>query len=113
MSKGSKSRITDKRRFDRNYDEIKWKKKERKAKKMKLWLISQNAIDGYDTYDSAVVAADTETEAKMMHPGTGEDIKPKPFPDWVCEPELVACEYIGEAKDGTQKGVICSRFNAG
>ena len=80
---------------------------------MKLWLISQDKNNGYDTYDSAVVAADTDTEAKMMHPFNGEDIKPEPWSDWVGEPEQVACEYIGEAKDGTQKGVICASFNAG
>jgi len=81
---------------------------------MKLWLISQDTNNGYDTYDSAVVAADTEPEAKMMHPSDGRDInKPEPWSCWVDEPEQVACEYIGEAKDGMQKGVICASFNAG
>jgi len=79
---------------------------------MKLWKISQDENDDYDTYDSAVVAAETETEAKMMSPGGG-DIRPEPYCSWVGSPDLVTCKYIGEAKDGTLKGVICASFNAG
>ena len=80
---------------------------------MKLWRISQTVNRDYDTYDSAVVAAETDTEAKMMHPMDGSVIKPEPFSDWVGDPNAVQCEYIGEAKDGTQKGVICASYNAG
>ena len=82
---------------------------------MKLWLISQDTNNDYDTYDSAVVAAETEAEAKMMHPSEGEDIGPEQSfaYTWVSYPAEVRCEYIGEAKDGTQKGVICASFNAG
>ena len=35
---------------------------------MKLWHISQSTNDDYDTFDSAVVAAETQAEAKHMHP---------------------------------------------
>jgi hypothetical protein len=35
---------------------------------MKLWKIWQNEQRGYDTYDSAVVAADTADLAKTLHP---------------------------------------------
>ena len=80
---------------------------------MKLWRISQNKNNDYDTYDSAVVAAESEAEAKMMHPSTGEDIKPELSGSWVDDPADVQCEYIGKAKDGTQKGVVCASFNAG
>lgn len=36
---------------------------------MKLYLISQNLVDGYDTYDSAVVAAKSEehTSIYILH----------------------------------------------
>lgn len=36
---------------------------------MKLWLISQDTNDDYDTYDCAVVSALTEQDARMTHPG--------------------------------------------
>ena len=35
---------------------------------MKLWCISQTDNDGYDTFDSAVVAAETESDARAIHP---------------------------------------------
>jgi hypothetical protein len=81
---------------------------------MKLWLISKDKNNGYDTYDSAVVAAETKAEAKLMNPSNGKniDIK-KPSPVWVGDPADVRCEYIGRSKKGTQKGVICASFNAG
>jgi hypothetical protein len=80
---------------------------------MKLWKISQDKNNDLDTYDSAVVAADTESEAKMMNPLNGKDIKPEPYSSWVGDPTDVQCEYIGEAKNGTQKGVVCASYNAG
>jgi hypothetical protein len=58
----------------------------------------------YDTYDSAIVAADSEEEARNMPVGDKYS--------W-CEPKDVQVEYIGEAKDGTEKGIILSSFNAG
>lgn len=79
---------------------------------MKLWFISQTKNNDYDTYDSAVVAAESEADAKMIHPSNGRDIRTENFPTWVSDPADVQCEYIGEAKDGTQKGVICASFNA-
>jgi len=36
---------------------------------MNLYLISQDVNDGYDTYDSAVVCSESESDARMMHPG--------------------------------------------
>jgi len=80
---------------------------------MKLWKISQDKNNDWDTYDSAVVAAQTEAEAKMMHPSTGEAIKDEYSSSWVGSPDDVTCEYIGEAKDETEKGVVFASFNAG
>lgn len=73
---------------------------------MKLFLIMQTMRRGYDSYDSAVVAAETENDAQQMHPGDGG------WYTWV-EPQYVAAQYLGEAVDGTEAGVICSSFNAG
>lgn len=41
---------------------------------MKLWLISQDFNDGYDTCDSAVVASETEEGAKIIHPASSSPI---------------------------------------
>ena len=81
---------------------------------MKLWLISQNKNNGYDTYDSAVVAAETEAEARLIHP-SGDEWDGKSdgiYDSWVDATE-VAVYLIGEAIEGQKAGVICASFNAG
>lgn len=81
---------------------------------MKLYLIEQGYNNDYDTYDSAVVAAESEKEARFTHPGEdpdwdGEDLV---WGGW-CHVEYVRATYIGEAAEGTNAGVILASFNAG
>lgn len=82
---------------------------------MKLFLISQTVNVGYDTFDSAVVAAPNEEAAALMYPGDGESILTYAYAtnSWVKDPKLVTVKYIGQAARGTKAGVICSSFNAG
>jgi hypothetical protein len=78
---------------------------------MKLYLISQDICTGWDTYDSAVVAAENENDARDMHPnGTllSEDLDSG---SWATNPKHVDVEYLGETK--REKGVVCASFNAG
>lgn len=82
---------------------------------MKLFLISQSENNNYDTYDSAVVAAETEEIAKAMDPSSGN---PKVFGgeycgDWCKSLDGVNVLYLGEAAEGITQGVICASFNAG
>jgi len=83
---------------------------------MKLFKISQSERGGYDTYDSAVVAAETEEEAALTYPGIESD-KPitewDKYSGWASSPANVYVEYLGEASDGIERGVIVSSFNAG
>lgn len=82
---------------------------------MKLWLISQNVNEQYDTYDCAVVAAPTAEYAKTIHPG-GNPAKGNPDwgYSWAPESSDVKAVLIGEAVDGTEAGtVLCASFNAG
>jgi len=96
---------------------------------MKLFLISQSKNNGYDTYDSAVVCAESSAEAIKHNPSGDYDYEEKtndnPYSEedefifadcdygsWV-KKEFVDVEYIGEAKEGSTAGVICSSFNAG
>lgn len=39
---------------------------------MNIYLLSQTENDGYDTYDSCVVIAENEEEAKTIHPANNE-----------------------------------------
>jgi hypothetical protein len=84
---------------------------------MNLYLISQEENNGYDTYDSAVVFANNEDEARNTNPSTGcpmewEDTS-SGIPSWCRYPESVKVELLGVAIEGSENGVICSSFNAG
>jgi hypothetical protein len=72
---------------------------------MKLWLISQDFNSGWDTFDSAVVAADSEEEAR--------NTQVDPYGGAWCKPEHVQVRLIGEALPLTSAGVVLASFNAG
>ena len=100
---------------------------------LKLYLISQNVNNGYDTFSAAVVCAENEEDAKRVHPHDGfkayfdeekkqfwtkrVDGKPYLFEDkyetWTNDLKKIRVEYLGEVKEGIKKGVICSSFHAG
>ncbi len=82
---------------------------------MKLWKLTQSEHRGWDTYDTCIVAAESEEEAKQIHPN---DISTLPWETmayhcWASIPEFVQAELIGEAVEGTREGVILASFNAG
>ena len=84
-----------------------------KVWQMKLWLIKQEVNINYDSFDSAVVAAETEEEARNIHPKESWGIRLHNEWDvmsW-CKKEDVEIEYIGETDK--PKGVILASFNAG
>jgi len=96
---------------------------------MNLYLISQDLNNNYDTYDSAVVAAKSEDDARKIHPtgfvthikdglwmGTrgGEEYETQN--DGYCwvkfsEIDQIKVEYLG--KTSKERGVILASFNAG
>lgn len=100
---------------------------------MKLWHIARTDRGGYDTYDSAVVAAPDEAQARSIHPdgvwkwlgdaGWRRMERPtEKLPEWArpsgvhgdwTHPANVTATLIGEALPGQQEGVICASFNAG
>jgi len=79
---------------------------------MKLWIISQSVNRGYDTFDSAVVAADTEEEARNILPSGGTWSDAYRYGGWARNPSEVNVEYLG-VTDRDISGVILSSFNAG
>ncbi len=84
---------------------------------MKLFKIYQNLNNGYDTYDSAVVVANSAAEAQKIHPcdASGDfDM----YDNWVSRPSLVKVKYLGEVvgeldSDTYPGAIICSSYNAG
>lgn len=78
---------------------------------MKLWLLSQDENKDYDTYDSCVVAAETEGEARLTMPSKYESFDKNSA--WCSGPDKVTVKLLGEAIEGTPAGVVLASFNAG
>ena len=88
---------------------------------MKLFLISQDSNNAYDTYDKAIVCAEDEKSAKYMRPyntddewnGKMEISESGLILDAWCNVEDVKVEYIGEARQDLKKSVICASYCRG
>ena len=100
---------------------------------MKLYLISQEHVGGYDTYDSAVVSAKDEQDAKSIHPsdytthvtngkwmGTysggdeiGKEYESGSYSGWVDYSDIgkIKVKLIGDSS--VPRGLILASFNAG
>lgn len=99
---------------------------------MNLYLISQDINNGYDTYDSAVVAANSPKDARDIHPSSfvthvtncqwmgtysagrnaGKEYENEAS-SWVkySDIECVEVKYLGRTTE--EKGLILASFNAG
>ena len=73
--------------------------------KKKLYKIWQNVNTGWDTYDSAVVCATSEYEARNIKNYFSKS-------EW-CDPKDVQVKLIGYAEEYVEIGVIVDSFNAG
>ena len=96
---------------------------------MNLYLISQDYNDGYDTYDSAVVAAENKSEATKISPDNYREWsdekhcwlflysdgmrEPDKHGTWVDDLDHISVELIGKAALKTKPGLIMASFNAG
>lgn len=92
---------------------------------MNLYLITpkeETNHGGWDTYDSAVVAAESAEAACQIHPSEGERLIKhtraetwrSDYSSWVDSPSLVDAMLIGTAAPGiTEEEVILASFNAG
>jgi hypothetical protein len=85
---------------------------------MKLYRISQTENEDWDTYDSAVVCAPDEETARNISPSgcvmQDKDWRVSIYDQvWCSSPDKVTVEYLGEAADNIQQGVILASFNAG
>lgn len=81
---------------------------------MKIYLISVVSDYEWDFYDSAVVCAESEEKARLIHPGRRARWSGKNDNDfnWARSND-VDVKLIGVAENSIKKGVICASFNAG
>lgn len=80
---------------------------------MKIYKISQDVNKDYDTYDSAVVYAESEEDAREIHPNCAIMNSPDDYIQTWALPEYVKVEYLGENPYVTGTYVILASFNAG
>jgi hypothetical protein len=78
---------------------------------MRLWRIWQTENGGYDTYDSAVVVAESEEDARKINPD-GE--WGRNYSAWAPDPSYVSAMEIGTAAHYLEAGsIVIASFNAG
>ena len=77
---------------------------------MKLYLLTQNKYTDYGTFDSCVVAAESEENAREIRPTLGGYLYND---EWPSDTSVVKVTYLGEAVDESFSGIICASFNAG
>lgn len=89
-----------------------------------IYLVERTDGCSYDEYDSFVVIAKTEKEAREIHP-RGHKVgvcsytgKPEPHPlfdSWVKVDEIDSLDVtlVGKAAKGQKPGIVLSSFNAG
>ena len=81
---------------------------------MNIYLLSQNKATGWDSFDSCIVAAETEDQAIMIHPDGRDtwDGSNESFDEW-CSYKHVNIKLIGTTLPDIISGVILSSYNAG
>lgn len=95
---------------------------------MKLWRISQNANNTWDTFDSAVVAAESEEKARRTYPDKCGDTIRWNGSKWLwyledgrvldygsgswTSPDNVSVEFLVDVYYGPA-GTVVASFNAG
>lgn len=86
---------------------------------MNLYKIFQEVNNGYDTFDSAVVVAISEDDARSIHPSeysdtvlSREEWEKTPCGVWA-PLEDVQVTYLGVASEALNRGIVVASFNAG
>lgn len=102
---------------------------------MNLYLLTQDTVRGYDTYDSCVVCAESEEEAQKIVPNTfhfedqdtlryqymhgvlwdnyDEEPADEYVAGWPSHQSDVKVKLIGIADPSVEKGVVIASYNAG
>ncbi len=93
---------------------------------MNLYLLTQDTVRGYDTYDSCVVCAESEEEAQKIVPCSYyqytdgvlcNTINGRPVDEyslgWPSHQSEVKVKLIGIAEPSVEKGVVGAYYNAG
>ena len=77
---------------------------------MNLYLIYQTENNDYDTYDSVVVASESESDARTINPDY-RGFKAR-HSAWCSSPDKVNVKFLCSGYDG-ERGIVLASFNAG
>jgi len=77
-----------------------------------LYLLSQTESEGYTAYESLVVCAKSEADARLILP-SGLQWAYASECGWCSSPELVIVMHLGVAVDGLPEGVVSESLTAG
>ena len=80
---------------------------------MNIYLISQDENHDFDTFDSMVVVAHNEHEAKFIHPHSQKSWTDADSSYWCASPNDVTANLIGVASPHMIEGVVLRSYNAG
>jgi hypothetical protein len=79
---------------------------------MKLYLLTRTDRWSYDDYDSLIVCAESEEDAKNIGPDGPFDPNER-YSSWTKSKDNIICEEIGDAHPSMERGVILASYNAG
>ena len=74
---------------------------------MNIYLIRQEENVSEGSFDSAVVIAESEAEARLTDSTSGSEW----YKNAWCDPEFVTVEWLGKADEDSIAGVVTSSFN--
>jgi hypothetical protein len=80
---------------------------------MNIYLLKQNTVTGYYTYDAIVVAAPTAEIAQTIYPYGEPVVAGDYYASWPNDVKDVNVTLLGKAEEGIGQGVILASFNAG
>ena len=80
---------------------------------MKLYLLSQDENNDYDTYDAFIVCAENEADARTFKPDNTMFNPERDSGAWTKNESAITCQEIGVANKNQERGVILASFNAG
>ena len=83
--------------------------------KMKTLYLLSGQCNDYDTFDSCVVCAYSEEEAKLIRPDgeSWDDLSNPCYKSWDHSIDDIHVETIGLANANVEIGIVISSFNAG
>ena len=94
---------------------------------MKLFLLTLKEDNDYESYESCVICAENEEDAKSISPEQEWDDENKEWTrgtkfipteegfhnTWASSVEAINCQELGIASDNMKRGVVVSSYNAG